>query len=71
MHLYDLLRPDVPSYREEEVDAITSEVQQIATEGVSEFPITPKFVGKCTKKDTVRLQVANFVRNVSPTSEPE
>ena len=63
--------PDVAFDREEEVRAITSEVQQIATEVVSEFPITWKLVAECTKKDTVLSQVLNFVRNGWPTSGPE
>ena len=44
------------------------EVQQIATEVVSEFPITWKLVAECTKKDTVLSQVLNFVCNGWPTS---
>ena len=63
--------PDVAFDREEEVRAITSEVQQIATEVVSEFPITWKLVAECTKKDTVLSQVLNFVHNGWPTSGPE
>ena len=63
--------PDVAFDREEEVRAITSDVQQIATEVVSEFPITWKLVAECTKKDTVLSQVLNFVRNGWPTSGPE
>ena len=54
--------PDVAFDREEEVRAITSEVQQIATEVVNKFPITWKLVAECTKKDTVLSQVLNFVR---------
>ena len=63
--------PVVAFDREEEVRAITSEIQQIATEVVSEFPITWKLVAECTKKDTVLSQVLNFVRNGWPTSRPE
>ena len=63
--------PDVAFDREEEVGAITAEVQQIATEVINEFPITSKLVGECTKKDIVLSQVVNFVRNGWPTSGPE
>ena len=62
---------DVAFDREEEVDTITAEVQQIATEVINEFPITSKLVEECTKKDKVLSQVANFVRNGWPTSGPE
>ena len=57
--------------RKEEVGAITSEVQQIATGVICVFPITSKLVGECTKKDTIMSQVLNFVRNGWPTSGPE
>ena len=40
--------PYVAFDHEEEVGAITSEVLQITTEVISEFPITPKLVGECT-----------------------
>ena len=63
--------PDVAFDREEEVGAITAEVQQIATDVINEFPITSKLVEKCTKKDKVLSQVVNFVRNGWPTSGPE
>ena len=63
--------PDVAFDREEEVGAITAEVQQIAAEVINEFPITSKLVGECTNKDTVLSQVVNFVRNGWPTSGPE
>ena len=63
--------PDHAFDREEEVCAITSEVQQIDTEVISEFPITCKLVAKCTKKDSVLSQVLNFVRNGWQTSGPE
>ena len=54
--------PDVALDREEEVGAITSEVQQI------EFLVTSKLVGECTKKNTVLSQVLNFVPNGWPSS---
>ena len=63
--------PDHAFDREEEVWAITSEVHQIDTEVISEFPITCKLVAKCTKKDSVLSQVLNFVRNGWQTSGPE
>ena len=63
--------PDVTFDREEEIGAIISEVPQIATEVISEFLITSKLVGECTKKDTVLSQVLNFVCNGWPTSGPE
>ena len=46
--------PDVTFDCDEKVGAITSEVQQIATEVVSEFQITSKLVGECTKKARVQ-----------------
>ncbi len=44
---------------------------QIATEVISQFSITSKLVGDCTKKETVLLQVLNFVCKGWPTSGPE
>ena len=55
--------PYVAFDREEEVGAITYEVMQIATEVISQFSITSKLVGDCTKKDTLLSQVLNFVSN--------
>ena len=63
--------PDIAFDREEEVGAIISEVLQITTEVISEFPITSKLVEECTKKDTVLSQGLNFVCNGWPTSGPE
>ena len=63
--------PDVAFDREEEVGAITGEVQQIATEVINEFPITSKLVEECNKKDKVLSQVVHFVRSGWPTSGPE